>query len=371
MSADMWDWFQNRELQAYRQGEHAVIEVIQQHRQAIGYIEREPQRMVALLDHAIQRSQALQEPCLTLFLKYWRTEAYVFYLLDYQQGLDAATRLFMEANKHDFDSCPVIANAYRILIDVYVYRDPVGYAAKIQELSDFMMPRIHPRGMNRTLLLGRQVHVHIAQEDYAAAHAAAERYAESALTINSHPDPAHNAYTRQFASAYAYNILAYTAWRLGERDNALDYITLAEESARGAYSQASLMMALMWHAALLADYNDLESAAPYYWQAIRMTNTLGLQPYMLYYDGAALYLERSAHSDEAMALRDQQLHTSLVLTSPYFAAEAHLRRCRLLHRRGQLTAPELDRAKAIAAALQQPAYYLNRLANIPTEGNVL
>ncbi|GAB5492623.1 MAG: hypothetical protein Phog2KO_28380 [Phototrophicaceae bacterium] len=56
--------------------------------------------------------------------------------------VDSAVRLFMKANQVDYRECPILGRVYAMMIDAYVWDDPISYATEIRQAIDYTLEHI-------------------------------------------------------------------------------------------------------------------------------------------------------------------------------------------------------------------------------------
>ncbi len=350
MDADLWGWFDRFYWEAWRAGDLERLKLVELYHHAWDYMETDPKRAVGYLEQGRAAAQRLAEYCWVLFFDYWLAETHLFYLDDLKEGMDRAVRTAVEARKPAYESCPVRGRVYRILVDAYMARDPIGYLDKIRETSAYMEQHLPLDDDTRYLLQARRARLAQILDDPETANAEALRF----LAISEHSD---------FQQTYAYSLLAEFAYQRGDLSLALKYAQDGEQCALRSDRRASLAALLAWQALLLYRLGDTATAASRQRQAEARCATLGIIPYETYYDAICEYYEQSGKPDTALALRGQQLKEAQQAGSAFSICECLLERCKLFKRTGQTEAlaRELAAARAAAAQLLAPDYYLKKL----------
>lgn len=363
MDVDLWGWFDRFYWDALRNGDSERLRMVQLYHAAWDHMEGDPKQAIAYLEQGKAQAQRIGEPCWTLFYDYWLSEAHLFYLDDARGGLDRAVKTAVEARKPMYEQCPVRARVYRILIDVYMVLDPVGYVDKIRETSAYMENEVPQDDDTRYLTQARKSRLAFILDQLDEAYDEGLRF----LAISEESD---------FQQTYAYSLLCHYAYLRGDLQIALKYALDGETAARRCDRRASIAALLAWQALLRHKLGEPAVAEMIYRQATARMANLGIVPYETYYDAVCEYLELTDRIEEALRLRGNQLREALASKSPYSICESHLKRCELLMRMGDRAgkgdipslAQELADAREAAKALLAPAYYLAKLDKVASDG---
>lgn len=352
---DLWGWFDGLYWDSIREGKAEQIRLIEFFYHARAYMETMPQQAVMLLQQARDLAVHLNEPYLKLFYDYWITEAYLFYIDDQKTGLDLAVRTAVEARKPLYEHCPVRARVFRALVDAYMIRDPIGYADKIAETTEFMQREIPLDEDTEHLLQARRVGLAFAFDRLDEAIQEALRF----LAITEHSD---------FQQTSAYGMLCRFHYLKGDLDAAEQYAAAGEQCAQRSERKGSLASLLAWKALFSRKRGEIHYAELCYQLATSKMKALGRTPYSAYYEALCDYHELAGEPEKALVLRDQQLAEAIASTSPHGICETRLKRCELLKRmKHPALNDELTAARDAAKALLKPAHFLAKLDRVITE----
>ncbi|MBN1286308.1 MAG: hypothetical protein JXB47_12995 [Anaerolineae bacterium] len=351
MFVDLWGWFDSFYFAAVRAGDHRRQEMVQLYRRAWRYLETDPPQGLALFEQGRALADQLDEPCWRLFFDYWCCEAQVFYLDDLNTGLTNAVRLVVEARKPHYSACPILGRVYRILLDVYVFIDPVGYEDKICETLAHMERDIPLDHDTYCLLEARRVALALALDRFKEAE-------ELSFSYLARSEPS------TFRKSHAYSLLAYLNYLRGDFALALEYIEASEQCARRVDIKASVAQGLAWQALLSRRRGDELAAQSFYRQATAQMAQLGRKPSGMYYDALCDYHEFGGDADHALRLRDRQIDDIRGTGELFAECEYRLGRCRLLGRMGQPLTSALTETREVAARLLKPAHFLAKVARV-------
>lgn len=317
--------------------------------QAFLLFEIEPERALALLQEGRALAALEQDACYTLLYDYWQCDLLAFYLNAYAKALDLAVRAAAEASKPTHLRCPARSHLYRILADVYLFNDPVGYAKDIRETLNYIEHELSPDDDDLALIQWERTALEIALGDYEAAQGAALRYLERSQVS-------------YFRMADAYATLCDIAYRRGDLDTIHDYALQGELQARmGSGTRRWLLEFTVWKAFCARRAGDEASAQRYYIQAVLLMSRLRAKPFPAFYDALCAFHEVGQAYDMAWNVREQQLQNATAGGSPYMESECRLRRCQLLLKMGQPIDTERAAARSSAQRLLQPAAFLAQL----------
>src|SRR5260221_2806176 len=339
---DLWGWFESFRWEAQHSGDRDRQEMIRVYYQAWRSGETGPEQALGLMTQGYKLAEMLNERCWMLFFDYWRCEMFMFYLEDLNAGLDAAVRMTVEARKPQYQGCPVLACAYRVLLDAHVLIDPVGYEDKIRETLDYMEHQIALDHDTHCILEARKANLEFALDDFEAAKAATLHYLELSETSD-------------FQKSSAFLMLCgYSYWQ-GDLNSTLGYATNAETFARRVGRKKRIATALAWQALVARKHGDEEAAQRLCRQALAQAETLGVSP--SYYEPLCDYHEIGGEPDKALKMRDRQLEDLIGTGYIHDECEIRLKRCRLLGRMGLPVEAEIAGARASATRLLKPARY--------------
>lgn len=348
---EVWRWFRDFERNALLTGDTERLRLARLHHTFWQHVETNPQHSLSIVNQGIMLAQELHEPCWELFHGYWRVEVYMFYLDRLSEALDSAVELMLKVQKSPYDRCPMVARIYRIMMDAYVYIDPIGYEDKILETLAYMEAEMHLDASTQRLLQARRVKLADAFDRYDEAIEAARKL----LAMSEF---------EAFRQAHAYQLLCSLAYRQGNLSRALQCADEIEKLALRIQRKGSQAMAHTWKAILYLKQGDAERAKGYYHQAVTRMQSLGITPSAHYYDALCDYHEHLEDYESALALRDEQYKSIEGTGAFHDECEYWLKRARLLGRAGQPLDDVLQSARRAATNLQKPAHFLAKLARV-------
>lgn len=322
---------------------------------AFDLLEVEPERSLVMWKEGLLLAEKLQDPCLILHCKCWICNTLIFYLWRYAEALEIAVHAAVEARKPEYEGCDRI-HLYRVLLDAYLYNDPVGYETDILSTIKYLQTAgestaNHPYDLLELLQWART-------------------YVELALD---HPDLARTEGLRylqmcksNFRLADAYSILCEIEFWRGDTAALSNYAKLGETHARKSISSTRrwLVEFLAWQAYAARKAGDTTLAAQAYRLLLHENSRLGAIPFPVYFDAICAYHELEGELEEALRIRDRQLVSALASGSPYIEAECRLRRCRLLIKLQHPFGEELQAAQQTATRLRRPDAYLVKLQTL-------
>jgi hypothetical protein len=318
--------------------------------EAFRYFEVEPGRGMAMLNEGRTLAEKLNESCYVLYYDYWRCDLLLFYLNDPLGALDLSVRTAVEANKPANRHCSDRARVLRVMVDAFLYTDPVGYADKIRENIDFIERETNPDLDTWRILQWQRGYLEMALDDLDAALDASLVYLDRCGNSD-------------FRLSDAYSLLAEVCYRRGELKACYDYAQLGEIHARRSSTNTKrwLLEFLAWEALCARTFGEEDIAQTKFRLATTQAARLEARPFAAYYDGLCAYHEHAREYEFALKLRDQQLGEVLSSRSPYAEAECRLRRCRLLSGMGKPFDNELSTARETAKRLIAPESFLKKL----------
>lgn len=347
----LWKWFDAAEQAAIIAGDTDRQQLAKLHHRFWVHAETAPDYALLLTDQAIHLAQRLQEPCWEVFHGYWRTELLLFYMNRMADALDSAVEQVTLVQKPAYKACPVATDIYRILMDAYVFIDPISHREKILQTIHHMEDNMDMDEDTRRLVFSRRVELADAQEHYTEA----IRYARELLAMSQ---------SDAYRQTHAYRMLAHSSYRAGDLDATLNYARAMERTARIRDIKGSIAMAYAWQAYLLRRQGQEDRAQILYQQAIQQRNRLGGKAGTDFYDALCNYHETAGDYDSAIACRQQHLSNLADSGAYYDEAIGHLAYCRLLGRAGRTLTDALAAAQAHAAHLTDSGWYQKKLAQI-------
>lgn len=351
LESDIWGWIDDYYRNALFKGDTQRMRLATMHYDAWREFEHNPDAALALLDEGMTLADNLSEPWWQVYYTYWRTEAFVFYLGDLNRGLDNAVRTVVEVRKPEYERFPALGRVYRVLLDSYVFRDPIGYEDKINETIHTMEHDIPLDLDTRCLLQARRAQMANVLEDYKEA----ERQALIYLQMSEHS---------AFRMMHAYEILADLAYNRRDYDKALAYAIEMDEQSRQSRKKSGTVVSYEVRATIARIRGNEEDARKFYRQKLAHEAMLGTKRGNFSYDLMCNFHERAGESDKSWGLRERQL--SEVEGKGFFHSEVLIRlaRCRLLGRMGQPLEDEMKATRAAIANLLKPALFVKKMKRI-------
>lgn len=356
MFVDVYTWIQQFQIDALRRGDVKRLRLVGYQSQAWEYFESNPQRSLQILYEARDLAEQLHEPCWMLYYDCWLGECLNLYLNDFKQGMQHAMKTVVEIRKPEYEHCIMLCRGYRIVLESYIYSDPVGYADKIRELITYTDNEIPIDYDTYCILKKRESELEFALGNLNPAIEAAQGYlqrsAEQIVT---------------FHIAYAYEMLVHYAYLQGQTDNARQLIVECEQMARANQRHSLVAIAQAWRALFSLMDGNLEAAHTLYQMATRNMSQLGMAVSLSYYEAIASYNERLGNLDDALAIREKHYDAVKGRGGYYLETEVLLKKARLQGRMGQDVNATVEQAKSIATHLQNPRHFLDKLAHVEAD----
>lgn len=351
LDSDIWGWIDDYYRNALMKGDTQRMRLATMHYDAWRQFEHNPDAALAVLDEGMSLADSLSEPWWRIYYTYWRTEAFVFYLGDLNKGLDNAVRTAVEVRKPEYERFPALGRVYRVLLDSYVFRDPVGYEDKINETIHTMEHDIPLDLDTRCLLQARRAQMANVLEHYKEAEQNALVYLEMSQ---------HSA----FRMMHAYEILADLAYNRHDYDKALAYAIEMDEQSRQSRKKSGTVVSYEVRATIARIRGNEEEARKFYRQKLAHEASLGTKRGNFSYDLMCNFHELAGESDKSWALRERQL--SEVEGKGFFHGEVLIRlaRCRLLGRMGQPLEDEFKATHAAIENLLKPELFVKKMQRI-------
>lgn len=353
MFVDVYKWIQDFQFNALRNGDINRLRLIEFQSEAWQYFETEPEHSLQILREARDLAEQLREPCWMLYYDSWIGECLNLYLEDFTQGIDHAMKTIVEIRKPQYELCAMLCRGYRIVIESYIYSDPVGYADKVLELIDYADTKIPIDYDTYGILKKRQSELYFALGELDLAIESATAYLERASQR-----------MVTFHMAYAYEMLVHYAYLQGEFEPALEMIRASEVMARRNERRSLVAITQAWQALLLLLLDQKDEAHRYYQLATANMSGLGMATARTYYDALCVYNERTGNIDLALQLRDKQYHNATGRGGYYLETEILLKKARLQGRRWLDTSATIAQAKQVAQQLLKPEHFLTKLARV-------
>ncbi len=353
MFVDVYSWIQDFQMDALRKGDIRRLQLVEYQSQAWNYFEANPQQSLHILRQARDLAEELHEPCWMLYYDSWLGECLNLYLNDFKQGLQHAMQTVVEIRKPEYAKCTMISRGYRIVIESYIYSDPVGYADKIRELiayADTEIPIdydtyciLKKRESELEFALGRLDEAMQLAVDYL------RRSSEQMVT---------------FHMMYAYEMLVHYLYLRGEYDKAHTLIIESEAMARNNQRVSLVAIAQAWRALFSLINGEEDIAQSLYRVATQNMSQLGMSISLSYYEAICSYNERIGDLLTALAMRDKQFQLIQGKGGYYLETESLLKKARLLGRIGKDTKVTIQQARQISDNMLKPKQLLDELKRV-------
>jgi len=353
MFVDVYGWIQNFQMEAIRKGDFRRLQLVEMQTLAWQHFETNPQQSLYILRQARDLAEELHEPCWILYYDSWLGECLNLYLNDFKQGLQHAMKTVVEIRKPEYERCTMISRGYRIVIESYIYSDPVGYADKIRDLIEYADNEI-PIDYDTYCILKKRE----SELEFALGHI--EPAMQSALNYLRRSSEQ----TVTFHMMYAYEMLVHYFYLQGQHDRAHELIVECEEMARDNRRLSLVAIAQAWRALFNLIEGKEYLAESLYRQATQNMSQLGMAISLSYYEAVCAYNERNDDIETALKMRDQQFQSIQGRGGYYLETESLLKKARLLGRMGQDAKPTIQQARDIAENMLQPDYLLQRLKRV-------
>ena len=351
MREPLWDWIDTFYAQAYWKHDEPRKRLARQHYEAWQLLETQPQQALAMLEKGSQLAHSLSEPWWQAFYEYWRTEAWVFYLRDLNQGLYYAVQNAVECRKPHFDNFPGKGRVYRVLIDAYMFQDPIGYAHKIHEIIQYMQDDIALDTDTVYLLQARRAQMDALFGQIEAAIDKATIY----LNMSQHS---------AFRVMHAYEMLCFYAHLQEKYDLAEAYAVEVAENARRCQRKSGLLMSYLYRALLYRLRGDDKNAGSFYSRYLGVWQQMGIGRSTTSYDWLCAYHEAGGDTETAWALREEQVGALVDRGFYHDECWCRMRRLQLLGRMGRPQDDEFQQAQQAISRLQKPQVFADALARI-------
>ena len=349
--SDIWEWIDKFHHSAVLNGDLSRIRLATMHYEAWKQFENDPDAALSMLDSGMALAEQLNEPWWKIYYTYWRTEAFVFYLGDLNKGLDNAVRTAVEVRKPEYDRFPGIGRVYRVLLDSYVFRDPIGYEDKINETIHTMENDIPLDLDTRCLLQARRSQMSNILENYQDAYEKALVY----LNMSQHS---------AFRMMHAYEMLGGLAYYQDDYDRVLGYAIEMDEQSRRCRKKSGTVVSYEARATIARIQGNEDDALKFYRQKLAHEASLGTKRGSFSYDLMCRFHELAGESDKAWQLRERQL--TEIEGKGFYHGEVWTRilRCRLLGRMGKPLDQELKATYKAVDNLLKPEFFLKKIKRI-------
>ena len=353
MFVDVYTWIQEFQINALRHGDMRRLRLVEYQSLAWQHFETNPQQSLQILYQARDLAEELNEPCWMLYYDCWLGECLNLYLNDFKEGIQHAMKTVVEIRKPEYETCAMLCRGYRIVIESYIYSDPVGYADKIRELINYTDNEIPIDYDTYCILKKRESELEFAlgrlEPAIQSAQAYLERSAEQLVT---------------FHMAYAYEMLVHYAYFRGDYSAAHILIVECENMAKDNQRLSLVAIAQAWRALLNQLRGNETEAQSLYRRATSNMSQLGMAVSLSYYEAVSAYNERIGDTGQALEMRDKQFEAVRDRGGYYLETETLLKKARLQGRMGQDVTETIQQALERATKLLNPQPFLDRLSRV-------
>lgn len=347
---DVYSWIQRFQHDALQDGDIPRLQLVEYQTLAWQHFEANPQQSLSYLQSARDLAETLHESCWMLYYDSWIGECLNLYLNDFKQGIQHAMQTVVEIRKPQYAHCTMLCRGYRIVIESYIYSDPVGYADKIRELIKYTDNEIPIDYDTYGILKKRESELEFAlgrlQPAIESALDYLRRSSEQMVT---------------FHMMYAYEMLVHYFYLLGNNHQAHELIIECENMARANQRLSLVAIAQAWRALFTLIEGDESSAESLYRLATSNMSQLGMSVSLSYYEAICSYNERIAQPAQALAMRQKQYEDVRGRGGYYLETEVLLKIARLQGRMGLELTDTIEVAHQTAEHLLQPTHLLQRL----------
>lgn len=343
---DLNGWAGRSRSEARRSGDETRIRLTNLHLEAWDIFEEDPHRALSLQSEGVQLAKQLQEPCWQLFYKYWCIEAYLFYLHNIKEAKRLAIDLAVEARKPVYEHCPVRARVYRILVDSYLFSDPIGYEDQIRENLDYLEHQIPLDEDTWQLISERRAILALSFDQFEDAHRHALTYLERSQADD-------------FRLYNAYTMLCRITFEFRELDKLFDYAQTGEVHARREDRRGGIADLLIWQAICHQLRNRVKEANRLVRQAQRYIGSI--DPAQQGSESLAWYYEICGEFENALNERTKMISFAQKGGYGHEELEARIEYCKLMVKMGLPIQKEATEARNRAKQMLKPDHYLRKL----------
>lgn len=360
LMSDHWDAFHRRVSAWQRTGDTKRLRLVELYQEAHHYRETIPERKLELLTRARDEARRLGEPWWVLFFEYNRLSTLTADLHDFARALPLAVELLVRFNgpegcthEHRID---ILTLGLYALLQV----DPIGYRRELEDgFADLDAQVPQGVGTARYVL------------DYRRAEylSETERW-EEAFVLSSRSlalaEQDEDRMAKAWWGAWILFRLCGVCDALGRYDRLAVYADDMRERSEGRSDlQRTRASALIWLAVTGRAAGDEQAALRSFQQGTRWLERLDSRDEICA-DALARYHELGGDLEEALGIRDRELAVVTRKGMNHRACRVEIERCRLLSRTGTLTPADVGKARAAAAKMRVPNWYLGKLDRLGT-----
>ncbi len=351
------DWIEGCRTEAQARGDRHLLRLCTLHNEAWYYRESDPSRALALYEEGSRLAQALNQPWWHLYYEDWCVNALLFFLYDYQRGLERAVRTALEARKPSYEGFPERNNVQFNLVDAYIGIDPEGYAPLIKEALRYLEEESVLEGQDRYRLLKSQCEIGIILDNPEEG----ERFAQRVLGFADQDDNWSHAL---FHSTFAYSRLSWLAWTRADAFLLTDYARAGLQAAQEYPCNEGVAEFLMWLAVAARLAGEETEAQGFQRRAMSLLGRIHIAPDWVHFQAHVAFHESAANWTRALEIRACEARHLESTGRLLDQVRCHLEICRLRDRLGQPWQVQADRTRQAIQRLRYPDRHLARLEQL-------
>jgi len=352
MASSIQEWYTAQIKAAKAANDQAILRLVGLYDSAMNCAETDPDQALALLAQGQADAQQLDRPCWTLFFDHWQVAVNLFHKRDFKTALDRAVRCAVEARKAIYQTCPMVSRVHLGVLDAYIRTDPISYEKQVRDTIAYLQANFDSDEEIRSLMIARQYYLEMVMSRYDAALQLALQHLANAGTNN-------------HRLVGAYQQLTDVCYRLDNPKEGLGYAQTGETQARrGKHHLRALVTFLAWQTLFTRQLGDSTAARRFHNVTLSHASQVGAKLYESYYNALCLYYELEGQFERALRLRDVELAEILETNSLYDEGKIYIWRLRLLTKMGLPLDKDLAAARAIAAKMTKPEFYLAKLDRV-------
>ncbi len=320
--------------------------------------ETDTERSFALFTRGRDEARRLNEPWWVLFFENWRLNSLASDAEDFARALPLAVELMVRFNAADGRAHECRESVLENVLYTYTSIDPLGYREEIERSIAYLDGEI-ARGPNsaRLVLYGRWMYYLSATERWEDAY-------DIALRSLGLGDQSRDSGLRTWFGAWALFELCRICRGLGRLDELAGHAEHMEElSAKHADLRRTLADAWLWRAFTQRAKGDERDGSHCFHRGMRVLAELELRD-SICAEPLAAYQEACGDLKAAVGVRDREIAEVTKKGTLHRICQAHVERCRLLARAGELAPADLVAARLTASKLRVPGRFLEKLERI-------
>ncbi len=349
--SESWLEFHRRAAAWRRAGDRERLRLVELYEEAMRHRETQAELQFRLMTQCRDEARRLNEPWCELFFEYWRLDTLTGSCHDFARALPLAIELTVRFNGPEGREDSLCVGILTAVLYTYAEIDPLGYRDEIEQGFAFLDARIGPRPTGERFVLDFR------RADYFAV---VERWTEAYDLAHQSLAMASETANTWF-SAWARFLLCRICHRLGLVDEMADHAALmAEQSATMDQLKRTLADACIWLAVAQQAHGDEAAAAGSFRKGMRLLQHLDRRD-EISADATAAYYESRGDWKAAAGVRDRQLADLTTKGTLHKISLAHIERCRLLAKTGDLVPSDISKAREAISRMRDSAWYLKKL----------